>query len=422
MDCGIVLAQRVSGVKLAQARAWSFSVLHFRLSARRIPPAPGLPGILLARRIVSAYNRSRHRDSNSMTIQVTVANAYGVAMASDRHVYRAAQTLSTGRQVKLHRLRGPVPSAMMCAGRFSVLGFPVSRLSLRFEQALEEAAAAGPEALAEAATAVLRQPLCVPDGGDDAEALAAVAEMVVGRTQAYGGTEAALGRLLAEIGAAPRCHNSDAVEAVGRSAWRAGALAASPSLATSPSLAETLKRTPDLLGEAVIGALVRNWSRPSDVQLMIGLCCPVTGVPAVVAVNIWKGLSGCLLYAPRADQPACLLRRAGRSLVLSQGSGRGNVCGMIEGVSGDHTDGSAQTETIAAAVDRRWQHVHDRIGVSSPAELASVAAGLVRGAEVIGYLTGEDEGSIAEVDSLLLTPQGVASHVLARAPEHSELA
>jgi len=353
-----------------------------------------------------------------MTIQVTVANAYGVAMASDRHVYRAAQTLSTGRHVKLHRLRGPVPAAMMCAGRFSILGFPVSRLSLQIERALADAAGAGPESLAKAAIDVLRQPLCVPDGGDDAEALAAVAELVVGRAQAYGGTEAAFGRLLAEIGAAPRCHGGDAVEALGRSAWRASADA----LATSPSVAAALKRTPDLLGEAVIGALVRNWSRPADVQMMVGLCCPATGVPAVVAVKIWKGLSGRLLFAARAEHPSYVLHRAGRSLVLSQGSGRGNVCAMIEGVSEDHTTGQAPSETITAAVDKRWQHVHDRIGVSSPAELASVAAGLVRGAEVIGYLTGEDEGSIAEVDSLLLTPQGVATYTLAGTPDQLELA
>ena len=41
---------------------------------------------------------------------------------------------------------------------------------------------------------------------------------------------------------------------------------------------------------------------------------------------------------------------------------------------------------------------------------------------MIGYLTGEDEGSIAEVDSLLLTPQGVATHALAGTPDQLELA
>jgi hypothetical protein len=126
-----------------------------------------------------------------MTIQVAVSNAYGVALASDRHVYRHGQTLSTGRQTKLARLRGPVPAAMMSAGSFSVLGFPVSRMALQFERALATAQGEGPDGMAHAVLRVLERPLevkgCTDEfPGRDLEALARAAELVVGRAMAYG--------------------------------------------------------------------------------------------------------------------------------------------------------------------------------------------------------------------------------------------
>ena len=31
---------------------------------------------------------------------------------------------------------------------------------------------------------------------------------------------------------------------------------------------------------------------------------------------------------------------------------------------------------------------------------------------MIGYLTGDDEGSVADIDALLITPQAIASHTL----------
>jgi hypothetical protein len=40
----------------------------------------------------------------------------------------------------------------------------------------------------------------------------------------------------------------------------------------------------------------------------------------------------------------------------------------------------------------------------------------VRGAEVVGYLTREGEGSVAGVDGLVLTPRGVDACVLDAGP------
>jgi hypothetical protein len=72
-----------------------------------------------------------------MTVQVAVMNGYGVALASDRHVFRASDTRSTGQEIKLLRLRGPVPAAMLTAGPFALFGLPAARLALRLERALE---------------------------------------------------------------------------------------------------------------------------------------------------------------------------------------------------------------------------------------------------------------------------------------------
>jgi hypothetical protein len=367
------------------------------------------------------YNsHAKVRVRRSMTIQVAVSNAYGVALASDRHVYRHGQTLSTGRQTKLARLRGPVPAAMMSAGSFSVLGFPVSRMALQFEQALAASHSEGPDGMAQAVLRVLERPLDVKDctdesPGHDLQALARAAELVVGRAMAYGDAGTGLEKLLDEIARTPRCQGCEEVEELGRSVWhhQAGKL---PEMAASPSVAEALSSAPRLLGEAVIGALVHGWSRPADVNLTVGLCCPDSGVPAVVAVNIWKGLGRRLLFAARHDRAYYALHRAGRSLVISQGSGRGNVCAMIEGVS-ENADPEQERADRTAAIDRRWQRAHDRIGVSSPAELVGIAAGLVRGAEVIGYLTGDDEGSVADIDAMLVTPQGLAAHTLTGTPD-----
>src|SRR5690349_13802816 len=56
-------------------------------------------------------------------------------------------------------------------------------------------------------------------------------------------------------------------------------------------------------------------------------------------------------------------------------------------------------------MNARWDRTHDRVAVSSVAELGAIATGLVRGAEVIGYLTREAEGTIAAVDCVRLTPR-----------------
>lgn len=347
-----------------------------------------------------------------MTIQVTVANAYGIAMASDRHVYRHGYALSNGRQSKLVPLRTPMPAAMMAAGTFSLFGVPLSRLALSIERALAAAPEAGPDALAECVLDVLDAPLpameCEQDRHRrDVESLARTAELVAGRARAFGEADDGMVALLREIERAPRCRGGEAVEAHGRSLWESSA-AVLPGLARCPIAAGLLNSTPALMQEAVIGAMVRDWTRPADANLAVGLCCPRSGVPAVVSVNLWKGLGDRLLFAPRHDRPCFSLHQAGRSLLLSQGSGRQNVLAMLDGNAGEATDEAAET----ARKDARWERLHDRVSVSSVEELTAIASGLVRGAEIVGYLTGEDESSVIEVDWARLTPAGLVQGTL----------
>jgi hypothetical protein len=69
---------------------------------------------------------------------------------------------------------------------------------------------------------------------------------------------------------------------------------------------------------------------------------------------------------------------------------------------------------------RRWARdgiAHDQLGVSSVSELGALAAGLVRGAEAVGYLTRDGEGTIAPVDCLMLTPDGVSAAPLPAGPD-----
>src|SRR5690349_20852261 len=120
-----------------------------------------------------------------MTIQVAVMNGFGVAMASDRHVYRGSDARSTGQDTKLVLLRGTVPAAMMASGPFAVFGLPVSRLAIRLERALLVSAGEGPEGLASAVLGALGQPL---DGPADADAdiVAETADAVIQRALARG--------------------------------------------------------------------------------------------------------------------------------------------------------------------------------------------------------------------------------------------
>jgi hypothetical protein len=64
---------------------------------------------------------------------------------------------------------------------------------------------------------------------------------------------------------------------------------------------------------------------------------------------------------------------------------------------------------VRPAMVARWDRAHAALGVASARELAAVAAGLVRGAEVLGFLTRAAEATVAEVDWLCLTPREVLS-------------
>jgi hypothetical protein len=348
-----------------------------------------------------------------MTIQVAVMNGYGLAMASDRHVFRAPDTRSTGQDVKLLVLRGSTPAAMMAAGPFAVFGLPVARLSLRLERALA-AAAEGPDALAEATLAVLRAPLQgVP--AQDEELLAEVAEQVLARAADTGrGASSGLEQVLEEIAAAPACRDAEAAAARCDGAWTR----ALPALADRPRLKAALREAPALCGRAVAEALAHDWHH-SELFLTVGLCCPATGVPVLLALRLWRGIGGYLHAASRLSGDWEAAWRAGRTVLVAQGSGRPRVEAMIDGIADDHWNalpGEAQ-DSLRAGMDRRWDMAHGRLAVSSPRELAGVAMGLVRGAEVIGYLTREDEGSIAGVDGLVITPRGVETCGLGAGPE-----
>ena len=74
-----------------------------------------------------------------------------------------------------------------------------------------------------------------------------------------------------------------------------------PELVTKPSVAEALRHAPDLCGRAVIGALSRDWRRTSNMFLTVGMCCPATGVPVLVALRALEGNRGpvALCFAAR---------------------------------------------------------------------------------------------------------------------------
>jgi hypothetical protein len=354
-----------------------------------------------------------------MTIQVAVANSHGLAMASDRHVFRGGEVRSTGQDVKLIRLRGAVPAAMMAAGPFAVLGTPIARLAPRIERALDGAAAEGtPDALAEAVLRVLEQPLAPLATGDasegDAAVLAEIAEDVLEPALGAGyDARTSLEELLRELERAPFCRGGERMQATGQAAWRARAPAL-PGIVSKPAVAAALRHEPDLCGRAVIGAMSRDWRKASDVYLSIGCCCPATGVPVLLALRLWRGIGNRLHAASRLERDYEAVVQADRTVLIAQGSGRAAVEAMVDGLAEEHwgrfaAGGHAALQPGMAA---RWDRAHDRIGVSSGRELAAIAAGLVRGAEVIGYLTGDGESTVAEVDCILLNPRGISEHTL----------
>ena len=273
-----------------------------------------------------------------MTIQVAVMNGYGVAMASDRHVYRGRDIRSTGQEVKLLRLRGEVPAAMMAAGPFAMCGLPVSRLALRLERALATAGS-GPEALAKSVLRALDEPLDGP------------------------------------------------VEAI-------------PADATLQT-AEVASRAP-----------------AGELFLTVGFVCPQTGVPAMVSLRISPTPGNRLLVISRLDADYEIAWRAGRTVVMAQGSGRGVVEAMVDGLAEEHWNAltPAGRTTLRPAMEARWDRVHASLGVASPRELAAVATGLVRGAEVLGFLTRDSEATVAEVDWMCLTPREVLAASLDAGP------
>lgn len=356
-----------------------------------------------------------------MTIQVALANGHCIAMASDRHVFRGGETRSTGQDVKLHTLAGPVPAALMAAGPFALADMPVSRLALRIERALADAApaGAGPEALADAVLRAIEQPVLPDAAGSDALVLARLADEVLAPVLAAGGdARADLHSLLRDIERAPFCRGGERVERSVREAWPERAEGLSR-IVTKPVVAAALDTVPDLCGRAVIGALARDWLKAGDVHLTVGLVCPATAIPVLIALRLWRGIGNRLHIASRLDGDYECLARANRTVVVAQGTGRAVIEAMVDGIAEDHWSRlpAAQHDRLQPAMTARWDKAHDRIGVSSGRELASVAGGLVRGAEVIGYLTRDSEGTVADIDCVVLGARGAARTVLEAGPD-----
>jgi len=349
-----------------------------------------------------------------MTIQVAVMNGYGLAMASDRHVFRGSDVRSTGQEIKLIRLRGQVPGGMMASGPFAVYGLPVSRLALRLERALAGVSRV-PERLAEAVLGAFSEPLEGPGLDGDADLLAEVAAEVAARARTAGRDVAeGLRAVLDELERAPRVRDAEAVEQAAAAAWRdCAARLAGSSAALAP-----LFDAPDLSGRAVSGALARDWRRTGDLFVTVGLVCPATGVPVLVALRLWRGLGGRLHFVSRLDNEYETSWRAGRTVMVAQGSGRPLVEAMLDGMVEDHWAAlpPAGRDAAKGGMEARWDRAHGRLGVASPRELGAVAAGLVRGAEVLGFLLREAEGTVAEVDCLCLTPREVIASTLPVGP------
>ena len=152
-----------------------------------------------------------------------------------------------------------------------------------------------------------------------------------------------------------------------------------PELVTKPSVAEALRHAPDLCGRAVIGALSRDWRRTSDSFLTVGMCCPATGVPVLVALRLWKGIGGQLHFASRLERDYEAIWKSNRTVVIAQGSGRATVEAMVDGLAEDHWTQLTATDrkSLRPGMGQRWDKAHDRIGVLSPRELAAAATGLV---------------------------------------------
>ena len=279
-----------------------------------------------------------------------------------------------------------------------------------------------PDALAEAVLRVLEQPLAPAAAGDategDAAILAEIAEDVLEPALVAGDdARASLEKLLRELERAPFCRGGERMQASGRAVWQARAPALSR-IVSKPAVAAALRREPDLCGRAVIGAMSRDWRKASDVYLSVGFCCPATGVPVLLALRLWRGIGNRLHAASRLERDYEAVVRSDRTVVIAQGSGRATVEAMVDGLAEEHWSRLAAREHAALqpGMAARWDRAHDRIGVSSGRELAAIAAGLVRGAEVIGYLTGDSEGTVAEVDCMLLNPRGVSESTLDAGP------
>jgi hypothetical protein len=114
-----------------------------------------------------------------------------------------------------------------------------------------------------------------------------------------------------------------------------------------------------------------------------------------------------------------VLWRSTRTVFVAQGSGRPVIEAMMDGMADEHWRrmSKPEREAVGREMAARWDRAHDQLGVSSVSELGGLAAGLVRGAEAVGYLTRDGEGTIAPVDCLVLTPEGVTAAPLPAGPD-----
>jgi hypothetical protein len=342
-------------------------------------------------------------------------NSVGIAMASDRHMYRRDDFRSTGLECKLSRLHGRVPAAFMHSGRMSVLGLPTARLTYRLSRALQcVAPGSGPDSLAESVVRALGAPASPDDIAsgypepNDAAVFADTLNAIVSASSYAVGAQG-LRDIIDQASAASAYIDTDPgqAESLSRQVW-AARLSDIPCFLDVPAQA-AFSAQPELCAEAVVQVMSRAWQvREPHTSLMVGLCCPDTGVPVLVAVEAWAGLGNKKMLTSRLARRHVAAWRSGATLLTTQGSGKETVHAMLDGIEGENwlALDAADRGGQASVINERWARAHEGLAVASVKELSSVATGLVRAAEIMGFLLGRDEGTVATVDCVQITPEG----------------
>lgn len=357
-----------------------------------------------------------------MTIQVAIMNADAVVVASDRHIYRRGDERSTGRECKIHVLRGPVPGAVTFSGLTAVFDVPLHRLVPRIDRAIAAVPPGNPGALGRAVLGVFDQPACEPQfsedevAGDDRRVLRDVMDCVASTaTKRDGRPVETLRFLMDEIAAADQFPDETELAARAADAWDLHYERLRGSVRQAWAK-EALADAPELCRGVVAGAMSRKWRPNPEFQAFVALWCPQTSVPVLVAIKGWRGLGNRIVWLPRLEPDGYLAAlHTGATALLSAGSGSGAVSAMLDGFPSEALEAASPDGTTAlrALSGRRWDAMHQAVRVASGSELVGIATGLVRGAELLGFLTGRAEGSLDEIDAVMIDAHGMHRYALA---------